>query len=147
MRFRQMPSNKSFKPNSNRYAITVGLILVLGLMNSRKEILEKLARFDEPSAPLIEALRAMGWDWSEEPLLVLTAEHFLSVMDRFLSGQLSAEQIEQWAENLEHRDDVGFAPPREELLDEILFCLANPSINRAITHESVGQFKQQLLEA
>jgi hypothetical protein len=26
-----MPSNKSFKPNSNRYAITVGLILVLDL--------------------------------------------------------------------------------------------------------------------
>jgi hypothetical protein len=31
-RFRQLPSNKSFKPNSNRYAITVGLILVLGAM-------------------------------------------------------------------------------------------------------------------
>jgi hypothetical protein len=29
MRFRQMPSNESFKPNSNRYAITVGLIPVL----------------------------------------------------------------------------------------------------------------------
>jgi hypothetical protein len=27
-----LPSNKSFKPNSNRYAITVGLILVLGAM-------------------------------------------------------------------------------------------------------------------
>jgi len=25
-----LPSNKSFKPNNNRYAIIVGLILVLG---------------------------------------------------------------------------------------------------------------------
>jgi len=31
-RFRQLPSNKSFKPNNNRYAIVVGLSLVLGLM-------------------------------------------------------------------------------------------------------------------
>lgn len=88
----------------------------------------------------------MGWDWSSEPLLVLTAEHFISIMDRFLSGQLSADQVEEWAENLEQREDVAFSSERKEILDEMLFCLANPSINYEITRESIGRLKQRLLE-
>ena len=115
-------------------------------MDHRAAILAKLASFDEPTAPLIDELRSMGWDWTGEPLLVLTAEHFLTVMDRFLSGRLSADQVEEWAENLEQREDVGFASDKEELLDEMLFFLANPSINYGITQESVSRFRQRLLE-
>jgi hypothetical protein len=115
-------------------------------MHRRAELLQKLALFEEPTPPLIDELRAMGWDWLGEPLLILTAAHFLSIMDRFLSGQLTAEQLEEWAENLEHREDVAFAPGEEELLDETLFCLANPSINFAITQESVSQLRRPLVE-
>jgi hypothetical protein len=64
----------------------------------------------------------------------------------FFTGQLTAEQLEEWAENLEHREDVAFAPGEEELLDETLFCLANPSINFAITQESVSQLRRPLVE-
>ena len=88
----------------------------------------------------------MGWDWSDEPLLILTAEHFVSVMDRFLSDRLTADQLEEWAENLEQREDVGFASEKKELLDDLLFCLANPSINYEITQEIIHQLRQRLLE-
>ena len=106
-------------------------------MDRRTALLLKLAKFEEPSAPLIEELRHLGWDWSGDPLLVLDAEHFLNIMDRFLSGELSAELVEEWAENLESREDVGFATGREDLLDDMLFCLANPSINYEISRESI----------
>ena len=116
-------------------------------MQRRSELLAKLARYDGPSAEVLDELRSMGWDWAGEPLLVLTKEHFLGVMDRYLAGSLSAEQLEEWAESLEQREDVGFLPEAEDVLDETLFCLANPSINFGISSESVRQLQGRLLEA
>lgn len=86
----------------------------------------------------------MGWDWLGAPLIVLTPDHFLKIMGRFLSGSLSAEQVEEWAGNLEGRDDVAFSPGNEELLDEVLFCLATPSINHGIDRESIGELMRRL---
>jgi hypothetical protein len=114
-------------------------------MIRRAEILAKLARFDEPSAPLMAELRTMGWDWDGEPLLVLTTEHLLSIMDRFLSGQLSAHQVAEWAGNLEVRDDVAFDPARADLLDEVFFCLASPEINYGISNDSIERLRLQLV--
>jgi hypothetical protein len=116
-------------------------------MHRRSELLAKLASYDGPSAPVLEELRSMGWDWSGEPLFVLTKEHFLGVMDRYLAGAVSAAQLEEWAESLEQREDVAFSPEAESVLDEVLFCLANPSINLGISRESVSQLRQELLEA
>jgi hypothetical protein len=116
-------------------------------MHRRSELLDKLARYEGPSAPVLEELRSMGWDWSGEPLLVLTKEHFLSVMDRYLADAISAEELEDWAESLEQREDVAFSLEAEGALDELLFCLANPSINLGISKESVRQLRERLLEA
>ena len=116
-------------------------------MHRRSELLAKLARYNGPSAPILDELRDMGWDWAGEPLLVLTKEHFLGVMDRYLAGDLSAEQLEEWAESLEKREDVAFSPEAEGVLDETLFCLANPSINLGISKDSVRQLREQLREA
>ena len=39
-------------------------------MQRRSELLEKLARYEEPRTMVLGELRAMGWDWAGEPLLV-----------------------------------------------------------------------------
>jgi hypothetical protein len=116
-------------------------------MHRRSELLDQLARYDGPSAPILEELRSMGWDWSGEPLLVLSKAHFLGVMDRYLAGSVSAEQLEEWAENLEQREDVTFSPEAKDALDEVLFCLANPSINLGISNESVRKLREQVTGA
>ena len=114
-------------------------------MNRRAEILERIAACEEPVGRLVDELRSFPWDWEGEPLLVLTGEHFLSVMDRFLSGLLTPKQVQEWAESFELRDDVGFTSGSEEVLEEILFCLAVPSINYGISIESIGQLKKRLV--
>ncbi len=91
-------------------------------------------------------LRAMGWDWVGDPLLVLTQEHFVRIMDRFLAGQLTADQVSEWAENLEQREDVGFSLEKAQALDDLLFCLANPDINYAITPQNIEHLKRNLAE-
>ena len=110
-------------------------------MPHRAEVLSKLAWLDGPSQPLIEELRLMDWDWTGEPLLVLTPEHVLSVMDRFLSGQLTAKQVEDWADALELREDVELA----DSLAGVIFYLANPSINGEINETNINRLRQHVV--
>lgn len=115
-------------------------------MNRRAEILQALVRYDLPPKPLMTELRALGWDWSGEPLLVIKKEDLLRVIDRFLAGSITAEQLQEWAETLEVRDDVSFDPKEEELLDDVFFRIATPEINAPLTPEVVRQLRHELLQ-
>ena len=110
----------------------------------RAEILQELARFERPSEPLLQELRSFGWDWNDAPLLVLTRADFLRVIDRFLAGQISAAQLQEWAENLEVREDVAFDEKEAELLDDIFFRIATPEINEPLTHEVVQRMRDEI---
>ena len=55
-------------------------------MEDRKSLLERLVRFELPIEDSIAILR---------------------ILERYLAGELSAQQVEYWAELLEMRDDVG----------------------------------------
>jgi hypothetical protein len=113
-------------------------------MSRRAEILQELARFETPTEPLLQELRAFGWDWSGAPLLVLTKADLLRVIDRFLAGQISAAQLQQWAENLELREDVAFDERDAELLDDIFFRIATPEINEPLTHDVVRRMRDEI---
>jgi hypothetical protein len=110
----------------------------------RSEILQELARFETPTEPLLQELRSFGWDWHGEPLLVLTKADLLRVIGRFLAGELSAAQLQQWAENLEVREDVAFDERDAELLDGIFFRIATPMINEPLTHEVVQRMRDEI---
>jgi hypothetical protein len=113
-------------------------------MSRRAEILQELARFETPTEPLLRELRSFGWDWSDAPLLVLKKADFLRVVDRFLAGQISAAQLQEWAENLEEREDVAFDESEGELLDDIFFRIATPEINEPLTQEVVQRMRHEL---
>ena len=114
-------------------------------MNRRAEILQELVCYERPSEPLLDELRAFGWDWEGEPLLILKKGDLLRVIDRFLSGGITAAQLQQWAENLECREDMAFDPAEEELLDDVFFRLATPFINEPLTRESVTKMRNELV--
>ena len=113
-------------------------------MNRRAEILQALVRFEAAPEPLLRELRQFGWDWSGEPLVILGRDDLLSILDRFLGGQISAAQLQAWAESLECREDVAFDPADEPLLDDVFFRLATPFINEPLTREVVQSMKDAL---
>ncbi len=91
-------------------------------MNRRAEILLELIKFETPAGPLINELQGFCWDWiNEEPLVRITKDHLLRVIDRFLADELTAVQLQEWAENLECREDVGFDQKQEAVLEEVFF--------------------------
>lgn len=116
-------------------------------MVDRAEILQRLIRFEEPAEPLLNDLKQYPWDWpKEEPLVFITAKQVLQILDRYLSSQISAKQLQDWAENLECREDVGFEQKHEEVLDNVFFRIATPIINEPLTNDVVTKMKK-LIEA
>jgi hypothetical protein len=100
-------------------------------LEDRKSLLERIVRFELPIEDSIAMLRAYGWD-SEEELVVLAAADALRILERYLGGELSAQQVEYWAELLEMRDDVGFEERWSSELRRLIFVLANPEINEPL---------------
>jgi len=113
-------------------------------MHRRAEILQELARFETPSEPLRRELRTFRWDWRDAPLLVLTRGDFLRVIDRFLAGKISAPQLQEWAENLEVREDVAVEQCCSDLLDDIFFRIATPEVNEPLTREGVQRMRDEI---
>lgn len=73
-----------------------------------------------------------GWD-SEIELAELTPEHIKHVLKLYLSGIYSDVEVRNWANAIERRDDIGLLRSHAEVMDEMVFWLANPAINYAIT--------------
>lgn len=79
----------------------------------------------------MEELRKYGWD-SEHEFGVLTPEHIKIVLERYLVGLLSENEVISWANAIERRDDIGILQSHSEVLEEMVFWLANPEINYSI---------------
>lgn len=113
-------------------------------MSDRAELLRRLVDFREPAEPILKELGSLGWDWDEDHLLVLVADHFMAVFSRFLDGEIDDGQLEEWAENLESRDDVGFDPQQEESLKDLLFGIATPENYEPLTADLIRGMQHEL---
>jgi hypothetical protein len=103
------------------------------MSTSRKELVERLVRFDAPLATTMSALGEFGWDCNE-PLVALDAASVRSILQRYLSGALTASDTEAWADAIESRDDVDTSRFRD-----IIHELANPMLTRALTPQTAKE--------
>ena len=71
----------------------------------------------------------------ESELAVLSTAHIREALKQFISGQITAQDIERWAGAVEGRDDIGYSEGEEEAIAEYLFVLSEPAINGALTVE------------
>jgi len=110
----------------------------------RKLLLEKLIKFEKPVQQTLAELQKFGWD-SPTELVQIKPAHIENCLDEYLQGKLNAAEVEEWANALECREDIGFIPTNEDLVREIIFQLANPLLNKAITPELAKSLKAELL--
>ena len=111
-------------------------------MKTHQEALSDLLLCRVPVGETVQAIRQFPWD-SEAALTVLTRLHVTSILDRYLRGELSATQLEEWANAIEGREDIDFEPNHENDLQAIIHQLANPLLTKPITPETA----QELLDA
>src|SRR6266550_1992906 len=111
--------------------------------SNRQQVVSELIHLSRDIESLSQDLKKIGWN-SNEPPTALTREIISNILDRFLSGQLSAKQLEDWANLIEGREDVEFDPSNEKVIADAIFLLANPEINFPIDAALAQKIKQEL---
>lgn len=101
----------------------------------RLAILKNLVSFSKPVSELSEMLSQLEWDYEEQPLIV-NASDIRSVIERFLVGEYTAKELEDWANLIECREDLEFEKMCLEAIESAIDSLANPALQGEITLES-----------
>jgi Glu-tRNA(Gln) amidotransferase subunit E-like FAD-binding protein len=94
-------------------------------MDNRKKILRDLIECRGDPSELAGRLSQFSWD-SNEALIKLELTHVVRVLQYYIDGKISKDQIEDWANALEVRDDVEF----DEVSKDLISILANPELQR-----------------
>ena len=111
---------------------------------NRKELVTALVRYELPIEPVAEGLALFGWDSADE-LVQVGPDDLLAILDRYLRNELSAEQVTDWANRLEVREDVGAESPNDAAIRDVIFRLANPRLEGAITPDLARGIRAELL--
>ena len=109
---------------------------------SRNQLLEDLLWFKDDLSRIREQLTKFPWDGVEEA--TLKASHIRSVLERFIREELSASQVEDWANMIEGRDDVAYDETTRAALKELIFELANPVLSESSSLSKARDFLLQL---
>jgi hypothetical protein len=112
-------------------------------LENRASLLARVVRYELPIEDTLALLRAYGWDSNEE-VVVLTAADAVQILERYLGGDITARQVEHWAELLEMRVDVGYEERCSAELRRLLFLLANPETNETITPSLAIRLRRHL---
>ena len=112
-------------------------------MKNRQEYLNALVNFDQPLSTILPILKTFPWD-SSEAIITLKKEHLLHILDRYLNNALSATDLENWANAIECREDIAYKTDEEDLINDIIFDLANPTLNDPLSPKLVEQYISQL---
>ena len=113
------------------------------MSRDRIQALNALIAYDLPIEPVLDDLGSFGWD-SVQSLVILSREDIVHILDRYLTGKLTAEQVTDWADLIECREDIGFPEGDEELLSGTIFRLANPYLRDKVTLELVKSKRREL---
>ena len=101
-----------------------------------KEVLQQLISYSGDLNIILLELSSYGWDF-EEAVIILTHEHILSILERYLSGELTQQQLEDWGNAIEGREDIDYEEAYEEHIADAIHHLANPLLTEPITSDSV----------
>jgi hypothetical protein len=115
-------------------------------LQARKAALEDLTRLRGSVEEARQRLRSFGWD-SAPNLVTLSPATVIDVLGRYLSGDLTAEQIEQWADAIEVRVDIAFPPLFETVMKELFFELAHPEIERPLSPDTTHEWTERLRDS
>ncbi|WP_007026846.1 hypothetical protein [Saccharomonospora iraqiensis] len=106
----------------------------------RQEIVTDLVEFRKPIEHTLAALREFPWD-SDEELATLDVSALRRVVDMFERGRIDADELEEWADAVEGRDDIAFGS--QDVIDAVN-TLANPVLFGPLTKENVNRIVSEI---
>jgi hypothetical protein len=94
---------------------------------SREAILSSLISFDASITKLRAGLRSLTWDI--DPVVTLARRDIVAVLERFSTGEIDALTVEDLANLVECREDIGFESGYEDVIHAAIHDLANPLLS------------------
>ena len=94
-------------------------------MNNHTKVLNELVDYIIPIHEIKIKVRNLNWDYDGTPVII-RCTHIKRVLDRFINGELNKDEIEEWANLIECREDLDFDINCADKLSEIIYKLANP---------------------
>jgi hypothetical protein len=112
-------------------------------LEARRGALENLIHLRGSVADALKRLRVFDWDAAPN-LVTLSPATVIEVLERYLSGDVTAEEIEKWADGIEVREDIAFPPLFDKVMKELFFEVANLEINRPLSPETARNWSERL---
>lgn len=105
----------------------------------RRELLNDLLNYRDSWPLLAEKLRSVPFSASHR-IVRATPGHVTATLKRFLAGELSGLDVEEWANIIEMREDIEF----DEKTKEAVWELANPKLTQSLTEEAARRIINDL---
>ena len=97
------------------------------------DILLNLINFAKDMSAIKSDLVKIGFN-SESELVTITQNTIANILNRVIDKEISYDLLEEWANLIECREDIGY---EDEILQEIIFELANPCLYGEIDEEKI----------
>lgn len=103
-------------------------------MDDRERIaaVERLIALADPLPVCRARIAGCAWDYHGVPAL-LTRADIIRILRRYLADELTAADVEGWADAVECRDDIEYDAPDLDEISDLLTILSNPAINGPLT--------------
>jgi len=109
----------------------------------REELIRKIIAFEDEIDQHIKEISEYDWD-SDVELVILSKSDMENILQKFNAGEISKRQLDEWANFIECRDDMGFEEPRRETLREIIHWLANPDLGYELDANLISKIEEAL---
>ena len=115
-------------------------------MIDRHVVLQALVAFTGSIDEIRRLLGCLDPDFEGAPI-TMNKEDIRKALERYLKGDLSLHDVEDWANLVEGREDIVFAKRDEELLSEIIYELANPDLTEQLSSKRAKEIINLLTNA
>jgi hypothetical protein len=99
-------------------------------------LVEDLLKNSKPLHKIVAQLATLSWDYDGD-CVTLKRMHIFSILERYRLNQLSAEEVEYWANQIESREDIVFEEGWEQEIGDVIYQLANPELTRHLNQEQL----------
>ena len=112
-------------------------------MNNRAQLLNDLIHMQSPLTETLPLLRRLEWD-CDKPLVELGRNDIASVLNSYIQSKMTATEVEEWANAIESRDDIGYEPKYKDVILSSIYELANPLLTRPLTSQTALEWISRL---
>jgi hypothetical protein len=111
--------------------------------SARLTTVRKLLELSEPLDVLTEQLSSFPWDYDKIGI-ELNRGHIRNALERYLRGDMTPEQVENWANTIEGRDDIDLGSTPDPILEDVIHELANPTLTEILTERRAVELLKTL---